>query len=260
MLINPTLHKLQQLRLHAMAKAFTDQLEEPTINQLSFEERLGLLVDIEIMARENRRLKARLRSARLQQSACLEDIDYHSPRHLDKSLLATLSHCQWVTSHQNILIVGPCGTGKTFLACALTHKACLYGYSAYYCRMGRLLGDLQLSKGDGQYAKRMNELAKTDVLILDDFGLAPFTDEQRRDLLEILDDRHDKRSTIVTSQVPVKLWHETIGNETLADAILDRLVHNSHRLEMRGESMRKTRSKEVEKNSAQEEAYKKDAP
>jgi DNA replication protein DnaC len=248
MLINPTIYKLQQLRLYAMANAFKDQLEEPTITQLSFEERLGLLVDVEVITRENRRLQTRLRNARLQQSACLEDIDYHSSRHLDKSLLATLSQCQWVASHHNILIVGPCGTGKTFLGCALAHKACLNGYTVHYCRMSRLLSELQLNKGDGQYVKRMNDLAKTDVLILDDFGLSPLTDEQRRDLLEILDDRHDKRSTIVTSQVPIKLWHEAIGNETLADAILDRLVHNSHRLEIRGESMRKTKSKEVKTN------------
>lgn len=244
MLVTPTIHKLQQLRLYAMAKAFTDQLEEPTITQLSFEERLGLLVDVEVTSRENRRLQTRLRNARLQQLSCLEDVDYHSPRYLDKSLLATLSQCQWIASHHNILIVGPCGTGKTFLGCALAHRACLNGYTAHYCRIGRLLSELQINKGDGQYGKRMNELAKTDVLILDDFGLSPLTDEQRRDLLEILDDRHDKRSTIVTSQVPIKLWHETIGNETLADAILDRLVHNSHRLEIRGESMRKTRSKD----------------
>lgn len=244
MLLNPTIYKLQQLRLHAMAKAFAEQLEQPIVTQLSFEERLGLLVDVEAVARENRRLQTRLRNARLQQSACLEDVDYHSPRNLDKSLLAALSHCQWVNFRQNILIVGPCGTGKTFLACALAHKACLQGYTAHYCRISRLLPELQLSKGDGQYGKRMNELAKTDVLVLDDFGLSPLVDEQRRDLLEILDDRHDKRSTIVTSQVPVKYWHETIGDEILADAILDRLVHNSHRLEIKGESMRKTRSRD----------------
>jgi len=243
MLLNPIIYQLQQLRLHAMAKAFKDQLEHPTITQLSFEERLGLLVDTEVIARENRRLQMRLRNARLQQSACLEDVDYYASRNLDKSLLATLSQCGWVTGHHNILIVGPCGTGKTFLACALAHKACLSGHTAYYCRIGRLLSELQLNKGDGQYVKRMSDLAKTEVLILDDFGLSPLTDEQRRDLLEILDDRHDKRSTIVTSQIPVKLWHETIGNETLADAILDRLVHNAHRLEIKGESMRKTRSK-----------------
>jgi DNA replication protein DnaC len=253
MLLNPITHKLQQLRLHAMAKAFKDQLEQPGITQLGFEERLGLLVDTEVITRENRRLQTRLRTARLQQSACLEDVDYHAARNLDKSLLAMLSQCGWVTAHNNILIVGPCGTGKTFLACALAHKACLYGHTSYYCRIGRLLSELQLHKGDGQYGKRMSELAKTDVLILDDFGLSPLTEEQRRDLLEILDDRHDKRSTIVTSQIPVKLWHETIGNETLADAILDRLVHNAHRLEIKGESMRKTRSKEGKEKSTTKE-------
>lgn len=243
MLINPIITHLQGLRLYAMAQGFKEQLEQPMITELSFEERLGLLVDKEIIARENRRLTTRLRRAKLQQSASFEDIDYQAMRNLDKSLLATLSQCQWVASHHNILIVGPTGTGKTFLACALAHKACLFGHTVHYCRMGRLLGELQLNKGDGQYGKRMAELAKTDVLILDDFGLAPLIDEQRRDLLEILDDRHDKKSTIVTSQLPVKLWHEMIGNETLADAILDRLIHNSHRLEVKGESMRKTRSK-----------------
>jgi DNA replication protein DnaC len=241
MLINPIIYKIQQLRLHAMAQAFKDQLEQPGITGLSFEERLGLLMDIEVTARENRRLQQRLRKARLQQTACMEDIDYHSYRSLDKSLLATLSQCQWVSSRHNILIVGPCGTGKTFLACALAHKACLSGHTVLYYRMVRLLSELQLNKGDGQYGKRMGELAKTDVLILDDFGLSPLVDEHRHDLLEILDDRHDKHSTIVTSLVPVKLWHETIGNETLADAILDRLIHNSHRVEIKGESMRKTR-------------------
>jgi DNA replication protein DnaC len=242
MLLNPTIYKLQQLRLHTMAESFRQQQSDPKHTSFSFEERLSLLVDQEITARENRKLQTRLRGAKLQQSACFEDIDYHSPRSLDRSLLATLSQGTWISSHHNILIVGPCGTGKTFLACALAHKACLHGSTAIYLRISRLLSELALSKGDGQYHKRMSELAKTDVLILDDFGLSPLTDEARRDLLEILDDRHDKRSTIVTSQIPVKLWHETIGNETLADAILDRLVHNSHRLEIKGESMRKTRA------------------
>lgn len=243
MLINPIINKMQELRLSSMAKAFKEQLEQPLMAELSFEERLGLLIDMEMTARENRRLQGRLKKARLQLSACLEDIDYQSTRNLDKSLLATLSQCQWVASHQNILIVGPCGTGKTFLGCAFAHKACLLGYTAHHYRIGRLLSDLHLNKRDGQYSKRMTELSKTDVLILDDFGLASLADEQRRDLLEILDDRHDKRSTIVTSQVPVKLWHETIGNVTLADAILDRLVHNAYKIELKGDSMRKTRSK-----------------
>lgn len=169
-------------------------------------------------------------------------LDYATPRGLDKSLLLMLTHCQWIKARQNILIVGPTGTGKTFLACALAHKACLTGYTSRYYRLPRLLADMQLSKGDGRYAQLMKELAKVDVLLLDDFGLTPFTDEHRRDLLELLDDRHEKSATLMTSQLPVKLWHETIGSGTLADAILDRLVHNAHRLEMKGESMRKKKS------------------
>jgi len=242
MLIHPTVDKLKQLRLMTMAKALMEQVENATINEFSFEERLGLLIDIEITARDNQRLQLRLRKAKLKHQACVEDIDYATPRGVDKSLLLTLTQCQWIKAHQNIFIVGPTGTGKTFLACALAHKACLMGYTSRYYRLPRLLADLQLSKGDGRYAQLMKEIAKVDVLLLDDFGLAPFSDEHRRDLLEILDDRHDKQSTLITSQLPVKLWHETIGNGTLADAILDRLVHNAHRVEMQGESMRKKKS------------------
>lgn len=243
MLIHPVIHKLQQLSLHNMAKILKEQEDQPGLENLSFTERLGLLVDIEITARDTRRLQARLRKAKLKHDACVEDIDYQTPRGLDKALLVNLMQCQWMQLHHNLLIVGPCGTGKTFLACALAHKACLTSRSAQYERLPRLLSDLQLSKGDGRYKKRMDDIAKVDVLILDDFGLTPFTDEHRRDLLEILDDRHERKSTIVTSQLPVKLWHETIGNGTLADAILDRLVHSAYRLEMKGESMRKTKSK-----------------
>jgi DNA replication protein DnaC len=184
MLINPTINKLQQLRLRTMAKGFKEQLEQPIITELSFEDRLGLLVDMELTERQNRQFQTRLKKAKLQQSACMEDIDYCPRRNLDKPLLATLSTCQWVASRHNVLIVGPCGTGKTFLACALAHKACLTGHSIYYCRMNRLLSDLQIRKGDGQYNKHMAELSKIDVLILDDFGLSSFCDDQRRDLLE----------------------------------------------------------------------------
>lgn len=242
MLLHPVIEKLKQLKLSEMADQLKNQLELPEIKNLNFEERLALLVDMEITSRDNRRLQSRLKKAQLKNSASMEDIDYQTPRGLDKSLLAKLSDCSWVNA-QNILIVGPTGTGKTFLACALSHRSCLLNYSAAYYRMPRLLSELQLAKGDGRYKKIMDNIAKTNVIILDDFGLTPFTDESRRDLLEILDDRHDKRSTIVTSQLPVKLWHETIGNGTVADAILDRLVHNSYRLEMIGESMRRKKSK-----------------
>lgn len=242
MLLHPVVDKLKQLRLLEMANQIKNQINLPEINNLNFEERLALLVDMEITARDNRRLQMRLRKAQLKNSASMEDIDYQTPRGLDKSLLLKLSDCGWVNT-QNILIVGPTGTGKTFLACALSHKACLSNHSAAYYRMPRLLSELQLAKGDGRYKKMMESLAKTNVIILDDFGLTPFTDDNRRDLLEIIDDRHDKRSTIITSQLPVKLWHETIGNGTIADALLDRLVHNAYRLEMTGESMRKKKSK-----------------
>ena len=243
MLIHPIIEKLQQLRLYSIAKTLKDQCNQSGIENFSFEERLGLLIDIEITERENRRLQTRLRKAKLKHEACLEDIDYLSSRGLDKSLLLTLRSCQWIKLHQNILIVGPTGTGKTFLACALAHNACLSGYTAGYYRMARLLSDLQLSKADGRYKKYMEDIAKINVLILDDFGLSPLTDDHRRDLLELLDDRHERHSTIVTSQLPIKVWHETIGNGTIADAILDRLVHNASRLEMKGESMRKIKSK-----------------
>src|SRR5689334_2043523 len=209
MLIHPVLEKLQQLRLYCMAKAMKEQLEDPAIEKLSFEERLGLLIDVETTDRDNRRLQARLRKAKLKHAASLEDVDYQMPRGLDKSLMMTLSQCQWIKSHHNVLIVGPCGTGKTYLGCALAHKACLAGFTSSYNRLPRLLADLQIGKGDGRYTKAIAELSKVDVLILDDFGLTPFTDDNRRDLLELLDDRHEKRSTIVTSQLPVKLWHET---------------------------------------------------
>ena len=250
MLTNPTYTKLQELRLPTMAHLFKEQLEQPDIHHLSFEERLGLLVDSEIIARSNRRLQTRLRSAKLQQNACLEDIDYYAARELDKSLITTLSMCQWVASHQNILIVGATGTGKTYMACALAHKACLFGHTVQYHRVGRLLSELQLMKGDGQYGKRLQELSKIEVLVLDDFGLAALSDDQQWDLLEILDDRHNKNSTVVSSQIPVKLWHDTLTDKTLADAILDRLIHNAHRLEIRGESQRKIRAVVSSENEA----------
>lgn len=242
MLHHPTLDKLNALKFTGMSAALTEQLSLDNIDDLAFEERLGLLVDREITERNNRRLKTRLRQAKLKQTACMEDIDYRQPRGLDKSLTLRLADCHWIKDRLNILLTGPTGVGKTWLACALAHKACQSGHTALYCRLPRLLQSLPLARGDGSYAKLMTQLARTEVLILDDWGLSKFNAEQRRDLLEILEDRHGSRSTIVTSQIPIEQWHELIGDPTLADAILDRLVHNAYKLKLKGESMRKKRS------------------
>ena len=239
MLTHPTLDKLQTLKLAGMYQALLEQLQMADIAALSFEERFGLLVDREITARDNRRLTTRLRQAKLRQTACIEDIDYRHPRGLDKSLMARLATCQWVREPHNVLITGSTGIGKTWLGCAWEHKACREGLTALYLRLPRFLPELASAKGDGRYGKVLTTLAKTDLLILDDWGLAPLSDEQRRDLLEIIEDRHDCRATLVTSQLPVEHWHEALGEPTWADAILDRLVHNAYKIMLQGESMRK---------------------
>jgi DNA replication protein DnaC len=243
MLQHPTLEKLTTLKFTGMVKALTEQMRLPDIEQLSFEERLGLLVDRELTERHDRRLQTRLRNARLKQQACIEDIDYRHRRGLDKSLLTRLSSCQWLKEQLNILITGPTGVGKTWLACALAQKACREGYTVLYLRLPRLLQELPMAKGDGSYSKRMATLAKTDVLVLDDWGLSKLIPEQQRDLLEILEDRHGTRSTLVTSQLPVDKWHDIIGDPTLADAILDRLIHNAYKINLKGESMRKQKTR-----------------
>jgi DNA replication protein DnaC len=243
MLNHPTLDKLHELRFTGMVKALTEQMALPDIDELSFEERLGLLVDREVTEREDRRLTTRLRQAKLKQNACIEDIDFKQSRGLDQSLILDLAQCQWIRKHLNLLITGPTGVGKTWVACALAQKACREGFTSLYLRLPRLLQELPIAKGDGTYTRLMNRLAKVDVLILDDWGLSKFIAEQRRDLLEILEDRHDTRSTIVTSQLPLDQWHHIIGDPTLADAILDRLVHNAYKINLKGESMRKNKSK-----------------
>jgi len=212
-----------------MHKAFQEMADLPEVNNLHFEERLGLLVDREVTERENRKLKTRLSNAKLKQSACGEDIDYRHARGLDKSIIRQLISCQWIQSHQNVLIIGPTGTGKTYLSSALAHQACRTGYSVLYLRFPRLFDQLVLAKGIGRYAKLLSSLAKCNLLILDDWGLSPLIEEQRRDLLEIVEDRHGVRSTIIASQLPIEHSHKMIGDPTMADAILDRLVHNAYR-------------------------------
>lgn len=251
MLRHPTLDKLAALRLTGMCKALEDQWRLPDSETLSFEDRLGLLVDRELTERENRRLATRLRQAHLRQPAALEDLDYRTPRGLDKALIASLASCQWIKAHATVLLTGPTGVGKTWLACALAHKACREGYSAQYLRLPRLWQEFPIAKADGRYPKLLAGLAKLDLLVLDDFGLTLLTAEQRRDLLEILDDRHGARATLVTSQLPVEHWHEAIGEATLADAILDRLIHNAYKIPLKGDSMRKRTTQRPQSPSGQ---------
>ena len=241
MLDQPTLDKLRALKLTGMAEAFSEQLEKP-LPDIDFETRLGLLIDREQNLRDNRRLKRRLTQAKLQQNACMEDINYQHPRGLNKANMLELSKLQWIRQHHNLLVTGKTGCGKTYLACAIAHKACLAGFSAKYFRLSRLWNDLHIAKANGTYPNLLAQIAKFDLMILDDWGITPPDIEQRRDLLEILEDRYQRRSTLVTSQLPVAHWHEHLNDATLADAILDRLIHNSLRIELAGESMRKQRT------------------
>ena len=243
MMYHPTLDKLQQLKLTGMLHALQEQEAIPGVSAMPFEERLGLMVDRELTERGNRRMQTRLRMAKLKHGAALEDIDFKSARGLDRSLILKLADCEWVASHLNVLITGATGVGKTWLACALANKACREGYNSYYVRLSRMFQELDIGRADGRYAKMMRQLAKTDVLVMDDWGLAVLSDQHRRDLLEILDDRYNLRSTIITSQLPIAHWHEAVGDPTLADAILDRVAHNSYKINISGNSMRKEREK-----------------
>lgn len=238
MLNQPTLEKLRALKLTGMANALAEQFAKP-LPDLDFEERLGMLIDQEWLLRENRKIQRRLTQAKLQQSACIEDVDYEKPRGLVKAKLLELTRSQWLQQRLNLIITGPTGCGKTYIACALAHRVCLDGFTCRYYRLPRLWEELKVAKANGTYTNCLVQLAKIDLLILDDWGLVAPDVERRQDLLEILDDRYQKKSTLVTSQIPTTHWHAHLNDATLADAILDRLLHNAIRLELKGESMRK---------------------
>ncbi len=243
MLTHPIMDKLQAMKFYGMRKAFEEQLQTADIERFSFEERFGLLVDREHMERQDRQLKTRLKKARLRHQASMEDIDYTHARGLDKQLLLSLAACEWLKARHNVFITGPTGIGKSYLACALAHKACLEGYSALYLRLPKLFSELSLAKGDGRYGKLLAGFAKTHLLVLDDWGLSKLNKDQQRDFLEIIEDRCEIHSTVITSQLPVSHWHEVIDDPTLADAILDRLVHNAYKINLKGDSMRKKKRK-----------------
>jgi DNA replication protein DnaC len=239
MLSQHTLDKLEAMGLGAMAQGLRQQMEEAQYAELSFEERLGLLVDREADWRENRRLQTRLHAAKLRQSATVEEIDFRAPRGLDRSAVLSLAAADWVKAHHNLLLSGATGCGKSFVACALAHSAIRNGHSALYVRTPRLLADLALARGDGRYPRLLTKLAKVELLVLDDFLLTPISSEEGKDLLEIVEDRNQLRSTMAVSQLPIDSWHQAVPDPTLADAILDRLVQNAHRFALKGGSMRR---------------------
>ena len=249
MLNQQTIDKLHTLKLHGLADAFRAQLETTEASQLSFEERFALLVDQQWLWKENRALARRLRAAHLKERSEIEDVDYQHPRGLDRKLVRTLSSSDWVRQHQSILLLGPTGIGKSWLACALAQKACRDGFSVLHKRTSELFRELAVAHADGSIGRFLLRLSRIDILLLDDFAMAPLKDAERRDFLEICDDRYQRRSMILTSQMPVAHWHEQIGDPTIADSILDRLIHNTYRIELKGESLRKKRRKPGEEES-----------
>ena len=245
MLTNATVEKMHSLRLAALAEAFQSQLTRPEFADLDFAERVGMLVDAEWTAREERSQKRRLRSAALRHQACLEDIDWTLQRGLDRSVVLSLATCAYIRDRRNLLITGKAGVGKSYLACAFAERACRSGLTAFYVRAPRLYHDLAVSRVDGSYGRLLLKLTRTDLLVIDDWGLAPLKDTERRDLPEVLEDRHQRTSTIVTSQLPSTAWHEVIGEPTLADAICDRLIPGAYKINLSGPSVRGEKAKKA---------------
>lgn len=243
MLLQQTFDKLNQMKLFGIARALEEQIDQPDIISIPFEERLGMLVDREADFRENKRLARLLKEAKLKQQACVEDVDFRHPRDLDRSVFFSLADCRWIRDHHNLIITGPTGVGKTFIACALANKACRLGLTVRYWRTSRLLQAVATARADGSYATLIRKLQKIELLLLDDWGLSPLQVEEARDLFDILEDRNQTQSTLITSQMPINQWHNVLADPTLADAILDRLVHNAYKLELRGDSMRKLMTK-----------------
>jgi len=239
MLNQQTLDKLYIMKLLGMADGFKEQLQQPPFQDLSFDQRFGMLVDGQWSWKENKRLKRLLKEAKLKLQASVEDIDYKTSRGIEKSVLINLTSCNWIRNHQNLLISGPTGVGKTFLACALAQKACREGFRTLYLRIPQFFYQIALARADGTYGNLMKKFSKTHLLVLDDLGLTSLNDTERRDLLEVIEDRHGATSTLITSQLPVENWHDHIGDPTIADAILDRIIHSAHRIQLKGGSMRK---------------------
>lgn len=245
MMIYNTLEKLKEMKLRGMTKGLEDQLAMPESQSLTFDERFGLLVDHEDITRKNVRLASRLKRAKLREDASIENIDFSINRGIDKSVIFGFTSCEWIRQHQNIIVSGPTGVGKTYLACAVLHSACREGFTGKYLRIPRLLDEINIAKADGSYVKLLASYAKYDLLLFDDWGLSPMTADESRNILELVEDRYDRKSSIITSQLPPDKWFELMPDPTIADAILDRLIHRSHRLKMKGPSMRKLKAENV---------------
>jgi DNA replication protein DnaC len=239
-----TLEKLKKLRLLGMARAYETSLENDKLNTLSADELVKMLIEAEWDDRLNRNIERRLRYARFRYQSCMEKVDYQSERNLDRNQIMRLAECNFIRKHENIIITGSTGIGKSYLATAIGHQACTLGFKVYYANLGKLFSRLKMGKADGSYLKEISRIERQDLLIIDDFGLIPIDQQNRSALMEIVEDRHRKASMIITSQLPVNCWHEVIGEKTIADAILDRIVHDAHRVELKGESLRKTRDRQ----------------